>query len=153
MKSDVSFGLISTAFEDGGAIPRKFTCDGENVSPDLNWRGAPGETAAFALTVVDPDAGGFVHWLAYNITGSASGGLPEGISASPDAPPQGRNGMGKVGYGGPCPPSGTHHYHFTLFALDEALQLTEVPTFKDLESAMQGHVLAQTTLVGTYSRR
>ena len=153
METKVPFGLISAGFEDGGAIPRKFTCDGENVSPDLNWRGAPPRSGAFALTVIDSDAGGFVHWLAYNITASASGGLPEGVSASPDAPPQGRNGFGKVGYGGPCPPSGAHHYHFTLYALDEVLQIAGVPTLKGLESAIAGHVLEQTTLIGTYSRR
>jgi Raf kinase inhibitor-like YbhB/YbcL family protein len=153
MQTTVPFGMISTAFEDGGAIPARFTCDGEDVSPDLSWRGAPDGTASFVLAVIDPDARDFVHWVAYDLTGSASGGLPEGISGSPDAPPQGRNDLGTVGYTGPCPPSGTHHYRFTLYALDRALELAGTPTLPDVQSAMDGHVLAQTTLTGTYSRR
>jgi Raf kinase inhibitor-like YbhB/YbcL family protein len=153
MQTTVPFGLISTAFEDGSAIPRRFTCDGQDVSPDLSWRGAPTGTAAFVLTATDQDAHDFAHWLVYDLTGSASGGLPEGISGSPDAPPQGLNGFGKIGYGGPCPPSGTHHYRFTLHALDRMLELSGTPTLKELEPAMQGHVLEQTTLTGTYARR
>lgn len=146
------FTLTSTAFEDGGAIPRRFSCDGENVSPDLAWAGAPEGTRALALTVTDPDARDFVHWLVYDMTGTPSGGLPLGVSSSPDAPPQGTNSFGKRGYGGPCPPSGTHHYRFTLLALDTVLELTGAPRIDALRAAMSGHVLAEATLTGTYRR-
>lgn len=146
------FRLTSTAFEDGGAIPRRFSCDGDNVSPDLAWDGAPDGTRAMVLTVIDPDARDFVHWLVYDMTGTPSGGLPLGVSASPDAPPQGTNSFGKRGYGGPCPPSGTHRYRFTLSALDAVLELTGTPRIDALEAAMTGHVLAEATLTGTYHR-
>jgi Raf kinase inhibitor-like YbhB/YbcL family protein len=148
-----SFSLMSTAFDEGGGIPRRFTCDGENVSPDLNWTGAPEGTAAFVLLVDDPDAHDFTHWVAFDLTGSSSGGLPEAVSGSPDAPPQGLNDFGKVGYGGPCPPSGQHHYRFTLYALDRMLELTGTPKFADVKRAMVDHVIGQTTLSATYARR
>ena len=150
--SPAAFTLASTAFSDGGAIPKRFSCDGGDASPDLTWSGAPDRTGALALLVTDPDAGGFVHWLAYDLTGTPSGGLPVAVSASPDAPPQGRNSFGKSGYGGPCPPSGTHHYEFTLYALDGPLGLTGTPTADELRAAMDGHILAETTLTGTYQR-
>jgi Raf kinase inhibitor-like YbhB/YbcL family protein len=146
------FTLTSTAFTDGGAIPRRFSCDGENVSPDLAWTGAPDGTVALVLEVIDPDARGFVHWLVYDMTGTPTGGLPAGVSASPDAPPQGTNSFGKRGYGGPCPPSGTHHYRFTLSALDTVLELAGAPRIDALQAAMAGHVLAEATLTGTYHR-
>ena len=146
------FRLTSTAFEDGAPIPRRFSCDGENVSPDLAWRGAPEGTRALVLTVIDPDARDFVHWIVYDMTGSPAGRLPLGISASPDAPPQGTNSFGKRGYGGPCPPSGTHHYRFTLSALDVVLELAGAARIDALKTAMAGHVLAEATLTGTYHR-
>jgi hypothetical protein len=146
------FTLTSSAFHDGGAIPRRFTCDGENVSPDLAWSGAPENTRALVLVAIDPDARNFVHWLVYDLTGSPAGGLPLGASASPDAPPQGRNSFGKRGYGGPCPPSGTHHYQFTLSALDTVLKLTGSPGVDQLRAAMKGHVLAEASLTATYHR-
>ncbi len=146
------FGLTSTAFKGGGAIPRRYTCDGDNVSPDLSWSGAPDGAKALVLEVIDPDARDFVHWLVYDMTGTPSGGLPAGVSASPDAPPQGTNGFGKRGYGGPCPPSGTHRYRFTLFALDAALGLSGAPRIDSLRTAMSGHVLAEAMLIGTYRR-
>lgn len=146
------FTLTSSAFREGGAIPKRYTCDGANVSPSLEWEGAPERTAAFVLIVDDPDARGFVHWVLYDLTGAASGGLPEAVSASPDAPPQGTNGFGRLGYGGPCPPSGTHHYRFTLYALDATLALTGAPKADAVRAAMSGHVLAEKTLTGTYSR-
>lgn len=146
------FSLASTAFRNDGAIPRRFTCDGENVSPDLTWVGAPDGTRALVLEVTDPDARDFVHWLIFDLTGTPAGGLPAGISASPDAPPQGTNSFGKSGYGGPCPPSGAHHYRFTLSALDTVLELGGAPRIDALRAAMAGHVLAQTTLTGTYRR-
>jgi Raf kinase inhibitor-like YbhB/YbcL family protein len=146
------FTIESTAFQDGQPIPKRFTCDGANTSPDLMWSGAPDRTGALALIVDDPDARGFVHWVAYDMTGSASGGLAEGVSSSPDAPPQGLNDFGKVGYGGPCPPSGTHHYRFTLYALDGPLGLTGTPRADDVRRAAEGHVLGQAVLSGTYRR-
>ena len=149
---DHTFTLESTAFADGGAIPRKFTCDGEDASPVLTWSGAPDRTAAFALIVDDPDARGFVHWVAYDLTGSATGGLAEAVSASPDAPPQGRNDFGRIGWGGPCPPSGTHRYRFSLMALDRMLELTGTPSADDVRSAAMGHVLGEAVLTGTYRR-
>lgn len=146
------FSLASAAFHDGGAIPRRFTCDGENVSPDLTWKGAPDGTRALVLEVIDPDARDFVHWLVYDLTGTPAGGLPVGVSASPDAPPQGTNSFGKRGYGGPCPPSGTHHYRFTLFALDRVLELGGAPRIDAVKAAMAGHVIGEATLTGTYHR-
>jgi Raf kinase inhibitor-like YbhB/YbcL family protein len=145
------FTLKSSAFGDGGGIPRRFTCDGEDVSPELEWSGAPEGTQALAIIVVDPDANDFVHWLVYDIPGSAMGSLP---AATPPAgpPPQGVNDFGKRGYGGPCPPSGRHHYVFTLYALDGQLGLKGAPRRADLERAMQGHVQASATYTGTYKR-
>jgi Raf kinase inhibitor-like YbhB/YbcL family protein len=151
-ESTMPFTLGSTAFSEGGAIPRKFSCDGENVSPALNWKGAPDDTASLALIVDDPDAGGFVHWVVFNMTASQSGGLAEGVSKSPDAPSQGRNGRGQVGWTGPCPPSGTHHYKFTLLALDESIDQTGTPTADTIRGAAKGHTLAQAVLTGTYKR-
>jgi Raf kinase inhibitor-like YbhB/YbcL family protein len=147
-----TFTLTSTAFAEDGPIPRRYTCDGENVSPDLTWSGAPGDAPSLALVVTDPDARDFVHWLVFNITGTPSGGLSTGISSSPDAPRQGMNGFGAPGYGGPCPPSGVHHYRFTLYALDGELELTGTPRLGDLQAAMDGHVLANVTMTGTYHR-
>ena len=147
------FSLTSTAFEDGGPIPRRFTCDGDDVSPDLWWNGAPEETESMALIVEDLDAHAFAHWVVFDMAGVASGGLPEAISATPDAPPQGTNGFARPGYGGPCPPSGTHRYVFTLFALDQYLGLSGVPRADEVRDAMAGHVIGETSLTGTYSRR
>lgn len=148
----MSFTLTSTAFKEGAPIPKKFTCDGADVSPELDWSGVPEGTASLALIVDDPDARNFAHWLVYNMTGSATGGLPEAISATPDAPTQGINDFGKVGYGGPCPPSGEHHYRFTLYALDGVLPLPKAPHAADLRRAIEGHVLSQTVLTGTFRR-
>jgi Raf kinase inhibitor-like YbhB/YbcL family protein len=148
----MAFTLTSTAFTEGGAIPRKFSCDGDNVSPPLNWEGAPDDTASLALIVDDPDARGFVHWVVFNMTASQSGGLPEGYSSSPDAAPQGTNGRGQVGWTGPCPPSGTHHYNFTLLALDLSIDQGGAPKADDIRRAAEGHTLAQAVLTGTFKR-
>jgi Raf kinase inhibitor-like YbhB/YbcL family protein len=150
--SPTAFTMSSTAFSDDGAIPKRFTCDGDSVSPDLTWSGAPDATESLALVVTDPDARDFVHWLVYDMTGTPSGGLPVGVSSSPDAPPQGTNSFGKSGYGGPCPPSGEHHYSFVLYALDAPLELSGAPGIDDLQAAMKGHVIDQATLTGTYHR-
>ena len=144
--------LSSPAFADGAAIPTRFTCDGEGISPEVDWSGAPAATVALAMTVIDPDARGFVHWLVYDIPAASAGSLAENVGTGAGAPPQGANGRGKAGYTGPCPPSGTHHYVFTLYALDRALGLTGTPSYADIEAAIKGHVLAMAVLTGTYKR-
>jgi Raf kinase inhibitor-like YbhB/YbcL family protein len=148
----MTFELTSPAFEDGGAIPRKFSCDGEDVSPALEWSDAPDDTTALALIVDDPDARGFIHWVVFDMVGSQTGGLAEGVSSSPDAPTQGANDFSRTGWGGPCPPSGTHRYRFTLYALDALLGLTGTPSASDLRAAMEGHIVGQAELNGTYTR-
>jgi Raf kinase inhibitor-like YbhB/YbcL family protein len=147
-----TFTLTSAAFAEGGAIPREHTCDGRDASPPLSWADAPAKTTSFALVVDDPDAGGFVHWVAFNLPASASGSLPAGYSASPDAPPQGRNDFGRIGYGGPCPPSGTHRYAFRMLALDAMLPLAGTPSAAAVLAAARGHVLAEARLQATYRR-
>jgi Raf kinase inhibitor-like YbhB/YbcL family protein len=144
--------LSSPEFDEGGAIPRRFTCDAADVSPPLSWSGAPDGTITLALVMDDPDAGGFVHWVVYNIDVSATGSLPAGWSATPEAAPQGVNSFGKVGYGGPCPPSGTHRYAFRLLALDQVLELAAGPKAQAVLDASAGHALAEATLTGTYRR-
>jgi Raf kinase inhibitor-like YbhB/YbcL family protein len=151
--ADPEFELTSTAFAEGGQIPSQFTCDGADVSPELSWSGAPAETLAMALIVDDLDADEFVHWLVYNMTGSRSGGLAEGASASVDAPPQGTNDFRRVGWGGPCPPSGQHRYRFRLLALDDWLDATGAPSVGEVIEAAQGHVIGSATLNATYQRR
>jgi Raf kinase inhibitor-like YbhB/YbcL family protein len=151
-ESTMPFTLTSTAFKDGDAIPRKFSCDGQNVSPALEWAGVPDGAASLALIVDDPDANGFVHWVVFDMTASQSGGLPEAVSSSPDAPPQGTNGRGQVGWTGPCPPSGTHRYTFTLMALDSALELTGAPKADEVRRAAEGHVVDEAVLTGTFKR-
>jgi hypothetical protein len=147
------FTLTSSSFQDGGAIPTRHTCDGQDVSPALAWEGAPAGTAAFALIVDDPDARGFVHWVAFNLAGGPSGDLAEAQPAKAFFG-QGRNDFGRVGYGGPCPPAGTHRYRFTLFALSQPLVLSGEPAANELRAAMTvGVLLGQTTLTGTYARR
>lgn len=152
MTSPTPFVLTSSAFADGAAIPARFSCDGADASPPLEWHGAPADTRSLALVVRDPDARGFVHWLAYDIAGSSEGALTEALAPSAASPDQGRNDFGKLGYGGPCPPSGTHHYVFTLSALDRQLGLGGSKRLDAVEAAMQGHVLASATLTGTYRR-
>jgi Raf kinase inhibitor-like YbhB/YbcL family protein len=147
-----TFALTSTAFRAGGSIPRKYTCDGQDVSPPLEWRGAPEGTSAFALIVDDPDARGFVHWVLFDLTGSATGGLPEALSASPDAPAQGTNDYGRVGWGGPCPPSGAHRYRFTLYALSDTVGLPGAPRAASVRKALEGKVVGQAVLEATYRR-
>lgn len=146
------FALTSPSFTDGGSIPSKHTCDGQDVSPALSWAGAPLATQAFALIVDDTDAHGFVHWIAYNIPGGPTGSLREGLHPDAD-PPQGRNDFGRGGYGGPCPPGGVHHYRFSLYALSDPLAFGVAPTVPDLEREMKNKILSQATLVGTYTRQ
>jgi Raf kinase inhibitor-like YbhB/YbcL family protein len=143
------FVVSSPSFAESGAIPMKHSCDGEDLSPALSWEGAPAGTRAFALIVDDPDARGFVHWVAYDIPG-ATAALPEGVQ--PADLPQGRTDFGRSGYGGPCPPSGMHHYVFTLYALSRSLGLGGSPTAADARRAMAGLVLSEAKLTGTYTR-
>ena len=152
----MAFEIKSSAFNNGSAIPSKYTCDGQDVSPPLNWSGAPSGTKSFALIADDPDApvGTWVHWVAWNIPATAAG-LKEALeknAALTDGTRQGLSDFKRAGYGGPCPPSGTHRYMFKLYALDTVIDLDQTTTKAKLETAMKGHVLAQTTLMGTYSR-
>jgi Raf kinase inhibitor-like YbhB/YbcL family protein len=145
-----TFTLSSAAFVDGGQIPRRHSCDGPDLSPPLAWSGAPAGTVAFALLVEDPDARGFVHWVAAPIDGGATT-LPEGVPAA-GPPVQGRNDFGRGGWGGPCPPSGTHRYVFTLYALSKVPVLPSRPTAADVRRAIAATILAEARLVGTYRR-
>jgi len=147
------FALTSTSFDAGGSIPKRFTCDGEDASPELAWTGAPDGTVALTLLVDDPDARHFVHWIVLDMTGASSGALPRGVGVSPDAPKQGRNDFGKVGWGGPCPPSGTHHYAFKLYATAAPLDLPGTPGGGDVRKALdKANVLGKATLEATYRR-
>jgi hypothetical protein len=145
------FTLSSSAFTEGGTIPRRHTCDGEDVSPAVRWSGAPDGTAAFALIVDDPDAGGFVHWLAVDIPGSSTE-LPEGVRGS-QAGVQGRNDFGRTGYGGPCPPRGRpHRYVFQLVALSGNLGLQGTPTAQQVRRAAAEVTLGEAKLSASYTR-
>ncbi|MFS8907342.1 YbhB/YbcL family Raf kinase inhibitor-like protein [Synechococcus sp. OH2] len=149
--------LTSSAFAPSQPIPSRYTCEGEDLSPPLTWSGAPVGTQSFALTMDDPDAprGTFVHWVVYNLPASVTS-LPEGIRSDSDLPQgavHGQNSWGRNSYGGPCPPSGTHRYFFTLYALDRQLALAPGATKEALLQAMTGHILAQAQLMGTYQRR
>ncbi len=152
----MAFELKSSAFAHESAVPSKYTCDGADVSPPLAWSGAPAGTKSYALVVDDPDApaGTWVHWVVWNIPASASA-LTENIAAAaelPDGTRQGISDFKRPGWGGPCPPSGTHRYYFKLYALDALLDISATATKRDLEAAMKGHVLGQATLRGTYAR-
>lgn len=146
-----SLRLTSPAFADGAAIPVRYGCDGANVSPPLAWSSAPNATQGLALLVTDPGARDFVHWVAVDIPPSSSG-LGEGASGSGAAGREGRNDFGWTGWGGPCPPSGTHRYVFDLFALSVPLGLTGTPSAADVRRALPGRVLAEARLTGTYRR-
>jgi Raf kinase inhibitor-like YbhB/YbcL family protein len=149
---DSTFALISSAFREGEAIPREFSCDGTNVSPPLAWSGAPSGTGALVLVVDDPDARGFVHWTVLDLAGS-NGGLPKGVSPTADAPQQGRNDFGNAGWGGPCPPSGTHRYVFTMTAIAAPLGLAGSPSGQEVAAALaKAEVLGRATLIASYRR-
>jgi Raf kinase inhibitor-like YbhB/YbcL family protein len=153
----MAFDLRSSVFHENQAIPKKYTCDGSDVSVPLSWSNPPQGTKSFAIIADDPDAprGTWVHWVLYD--------LPAGISELEEAvlpreklengAKQGKNDFGKIGYGGPCPPPGpAHHYHFTLYALDQAIGLGPGATKQRLLDAMNGHILGQAKLIGTYER-
>ena len=148
-----TFTLSSTAFADGEAVPREFTCDGANVSPPLAWSGVPAGTMALVMLVDDPDANGFVHWIVLDLPGG-DGSLPKAISPTAASLQQGRNDFGDTGWGGPCPPTGTHRYRFTLAALGAKLGLADQPTGATVRDALAGagKVLGTATLTGIYQR-
>ncbi len=149
--------LTSPAFAGGAAIPVKHTCQGEDVSPPLEWEKEPAGTQSLALIVDDPDAPSkiWVHWVMFNIPPGV-GGLEEGVKAEPLLPNgtrQGRNDSRVIGWSGPCPPSGVHRYYFKLYALDTVLNLQAGITREQLRKAMEGHILAESQCMGTYQKR
>lgn len=157
----MSLKLISGAFAHAAEIPRRFTCDGQDVSPPLAWSGVPEGAKSLALVVDDPDAPDpkaprmvWVHWILYNIPPSATG-LAEGVSGSqlPAGTREGTNNWQRTGYGGPCPPIGRHRYFHRLYALDALLPDLARPEKAKLERAMTGHIIGQTELIGTYARQ
>ena len=157
MRDPMPLTIRSPVLHEGGSIPARYTCDGEDVSPPLEWSGVPKGANTLALTCDDPDApsGLWVHWVVFDLPPSVTG-LPEGVPPTPEISGggrQGKNDFRKIGYGGPCPPSGTHRYVFTLYALDSPSGLPAGATRQDLLAATKNHVLGQATLTGTYSRR
>ncbi len=155
--ASMTFKLSSSAFAAGAEIPRQYTCKGADTSPALAWSGAPASTAAFALIVDDPDAphGTWVHWVLWNVPATAQA-LPEGVPKRDqldDGSRQGRNSDRKIGYNGPCPPSGqTHRYFFRLYALDAKLDLAAGADRASLDAAMKGHILGQAEYMGTFHK-
>jgi Raf kinase inhibitor-like YbhB/YbcL family protein len=149
----MNFELASSAFGSGAEIPSKYTCEGSDVAPALSWSGAPAGTKSFALVMDDPDAprGTWVHWVVVDLPPSATS-LPEG-GQLPQGARSGTNSWNRTGYGGPCPPSGRHRYFFELYALDTLLRQLAKPTKEQLEGAMNGHILAQAQLMGTYQKK
>jgi len=152
--------LKSSAFDNDGKIPSRYTCEGEDVSPPLEWTGVPETARSLVLIIDDPDAPDpkapkriWVHWVLYNIPPDVSG-LPEGIVPSkyPPGTVEGLNDWGRIGYGGPCPPIGRHRYFHKLYALYTVLEEMNTPTRAMVESAMKGHVIAQAELMGTYQK-
>jgi Raf kinase inhibitor-like YbhB/YbcL family protein len=156
-EGEMTLSLSSPIFQEGEDIPITYTCDGQDISPPLTWGEPPSETQSFALIMDDPDAPGgvFTHWLLFN--------LPADIRELLEAVPthnelangalQGKNGFGNIGYGGPCPPSGpAHHYRFSIYALDQALDLTAGASRKQVIDVITGHILAWGQLTGTYQR-
>jgi Raf kinase inhibitor-like YbhB/YbcL family protein len=152
--------ISSTAFREGGDIPSKYTCEGADPSPPLTWSGIPDNTKSFALIVDDPDAPDpkapkmiYVHWVIYDIPPSRLA-LEEGAStALPAGVREGMNDWKRTGWGGPCPPIGRHRYFFKLYALDTLLGDLGTPSKSALLAAMEGHILQQATLMGTYQKQ
>lgn len=146
------FKLSSPAFQDSGSIPQKFTCQGQNVSPELHWSEAPANTKSFALIMEDPDAPGgtFTHWVLFDLPADqqqlAEGAPPIGVS--------GNNGLSQIGYLGPCPPSGIHRYYFRLYALDvPSLNLKAGASRSEVEAAVKGHVIGAADTMGRYEQQ
>jgi len=156
--SAMTLTLESITFKDKGNIPAACTCDGTDTSPGLHWSEAPEGTKSYALIVDDPDAPDpaapkmtYVHWVLFNIPPNVTS-LPEGVKVLPGGIREGLNDWGRTGYGGPCPPIGTHRYFHKLYALDTMLDIPGTPTKPQLLKGMEGHVLAQAALMGTYAR-
>lgn len=150
--------IRSPAFSNGERIPKHFTCEGEDVSPELRWSGVPDAAKSLVLIVDDPDAPDpkapkmtWVHWVLYNLPASSTG-LAQAVRELPAGTGEGRNDWKRTGYGGPCPPIGRHRYFHKLFALDTELSFAEAPSKAHVESAMKGHVLAEAVLMGTYQK-
>lgn len=147
----------SSAFKEGEPIPQQYTCAGEDISPPLSWEPGPEGTRSMAVIVDDPDAPGgtFVHWVLYDLPGNTRE-LPENMPRDktlPDGAKQGMNSFKKLGYSGPCPPGGTHRYFFKVYALSAKTNLPPGKSKVDLLDAMEGHVLAQGQIMGTYRKR
>lgn len=145
--------LTSPSFENDGAIPMKFTCEGGNMNPELQIQNVPEGTKSLALVMHDPDApiaGGFTHWVVWNIKPHTAVIKEE---STPPGSMEGRNGAGRIGYTGPCPPLGTHRYEFHLYALNDKLDLASTSGKQDLEAAMENHVLGETALIGSYRKQ
>lgn len=156
-RGGIDMDVKSTAFENGGMIPARYTCDGKNVSPALEWYSIPSGTRSITIIADDPDApmGTWVHWVYYDIPPETTS-LPENVSPREHPPSGGTHGVndfGKTGYGGPCPPGGTHRYYFKIYALDAVLGVTPGATKKQIVKAMEGHILDKTQLMGKYKRR
>jgi Raf kinase inhibitor-like YbhB/YbcL family protein len=156
----MTLSLNSSAFDDGGEIPARYTCAGDDISPPLAWSGVPDGTRSLVLIVDDPDAPDpkapkmtWVHWVVYNLPPDAAG-LSEDASSTglPAGSQQGVNDWGRADYGGPCPPIGRHRYFHKLYALDTVLDDLQKPSKGQLEAAMQGHVIAQTEIIGTFQK-
>jgi Raf kinase inhibitor-like YbhB/YbcL family protein len=148
---DMTIQITSTVFTEGGKIPRIYTCDDQNISPPLSWTGVPTTTVSLAIIMDDPDAssGTWVHWVLYNLPPALTT-LEQGKTGIGT---DGKNDFNRMGYGGPCPPRGsTHRYYIKLYALDKTLDLKSGSTKAQVESSMQGHILAQGQLMGKYGR-
>jgi len=159
-EENMTLTLRSAAFVNGGKIPSKHTCEGENIAPPLEWEGVPGHARSLVLIVDDPDAPDpkaprmtWVHWVLYNIPPDTAG-FPEGTTSEdlPSGTEKGLNDWKRTDYSGPCPPIGRHRYFFKLYALDIVLQGMRKPTKARIEAAMKGHVIAKTELVATYEK-
>lgn len=156
-EGEVALSITSTAFQEGDKIPDKYTCQGQDISPPLAWSEPPEGTQSFVLIMDDTDAPGgvFTHWVMFNIPPNSCG-LPEAVPTEAqlsDRTIQGKNDFGRIGYGGPCPPTGrAHHYRFTLYALEKSSDLKAGVSKKQVLDAMQGYVLAQGELTGVYQR-
>ena len=151
--------ITSSAFAHNGSMPALFTCEGKNISPPLAWNGIPEGAKSLVLMVDDPDAPDpaaprriWVHWLLYNLPANCAG-LPEAIATLPVGTKEGLNDWQRTGYGGPCPPIGRHRYFHKLYALDCVLPDLGTPTQKALVQAMQGHIMAEAQLIGTYQKK
>jgi len=158
METDVeTLRVLSSAFKEGGMIPQRYACDGEDISPPLSWEAVPEGTRSIALIVDDPDAprGTFVHWVLYDLPANLRE-LPEKLPREKTLPgggTQGTNSFGKIGYGGPCPPSGTHRYFFKVYALNAQTNLAPGKSKEDLLETMEGHILAQGQIMGRYKKQ